>query len=198
VTNGDASTQEDAWGQVWRVDVAKSFSHETGGDEVVMEFEGVSEVPEEAAVCLVDRRLGSMTDLRTTSTYRFYQGRKGWAADNDARFALIVGNDEFIVNDGSVPALPTRTRLRQNYPNPFNPSTIIRYEIATASDVSLLVFDASGARVRELYRGPRRRGVYEVAWDAKNDAGRTVASGIYFCRLEAGDTIETRKMLLLK
>jgi hypothetical protein len=195
----DGETPHDAWGQVWQFDVQKNFTKEKAGDEVTLNFEGLSEVSPEASICLVDQWVGSVTDLRATPVYRFFQGKKERTIkEDDARFSLVVGNETFVALGGRLPALPIRTKLHQNYPNPFNPSTIIRYEIAQASPVSIRIYDASGSRVRDLYSGHRTPGVYEVGWDARNDAGQFVASGIYFCRFEAGQTIETRKMLLLK
>ncbi len=97
-----------------------------------------------------------------------------------------------------LPGSPARTSLRGNRPNPFNPVTIIRYEIAEAAPVAIRVYDVSGARVRDLYVGNRQPGAYEVTWNATDDAGHPVASGIYFCRMTAGQMTETRKMLLIK
>jgi hypothetical protein len=198
-TFDSGTLQQDAWGHVWRFDVRKNFTRETAGDEVMVTFEGIADVPQEASMYLVDNKVGSVTDLRVTDTYRFYQGKKDRAIiEDDARFSLIVGNEPFVVNGGRLPAVPSRTHLHQNYPNPFNPVTIIRYELAEASHVSIRIFDASGARVRDLFHGFRLPGVYEIGWDAKNESGHSVATGIYFCRFEAGQTIETRKMLLIK
>jgi hypothetical protein len=143
--------------------------------------------------------VGSATDLHSAASYRFYQGKKDRTSiEDEARFTLVVGNEPFVANGGRLPALPIRTCLHQNHPNPFNPATIIRYEIAKASHVSIRIFNVSGARVRDLYSGFRPPGVYEVGWDARNETGLAVATGIYFCRFEAGRTIETRKMLLIK
>jgi hypothetical protein len=93
---------------------------------------------------------------------------------------------------------PEQTVLRGNRPNPFNPVTVIRYEIARAAPVTIQIFDAAGTRVRDLYAGTREPGIYDVPWGGIDDAGRPVASGIYFCRLVAGQVTDTRKMLLLK
>lgn len=195
----EGEAPRDAWGQVWHFDVQKNFTKAKAGDEVTLTFEGLAEVSPEASIYLVDHWVGSVTDLRATPVCRFFQRKKERIMREDkARFSLVVGNETFVAHGGKLPALPIRTRLRQNYPNPFNPCTIIRYEIAQASLVSIRIYDASGVRVRNLYSGYRTPGVYEVGWDARNDSGQRVATGIYFCRFEAGQTIETRKMLLLK
>ena len=94
--------------------------------------------------------------------------------------------------------LPSALALDQNFPNPFNPSTTITFTLPERSTVDLVVYDAQGRRVRTLVRGTAAAGVNEVAWDGRNSAGETVASGIYFYRMRVGSDVFTRKMLLLK
>jgi hypothetical protein len=88
--------------------------------------------------------------------------------------------------------------LEQNMPNPFNPMTTIKYSIAQDTDVSLMVYDVSGQRVRTLVDNHQRADVYKVTWDGINDSGQRVASGMYFYKLVAGKFVQTRKMVLLK
>ena len=125
--------------------MAKNFSDERAGDEVSLEFAGVERVPAHARVYLIDGKLKRMIDLRERSRYRFYEGVRALLSDeNNARFKLIVGSERFASRHQDLP--PTHTALAQNYPNPFNPSTIIRYEIATAGPVTLAVYNVTGAR----------------------------------------------------
>jgi hypothetical protein len=93
---------------------------------------------------------------------------------------------------------PGRTSLAQNYPNPFNPGTTIAYTLASATRVRIDVYDIRGGRVATLLDGPRDGGAGEVTWNGRDEAGRAVASGVYFYRLTAGSVIETRRMVLLK
>ncbi|MEN8005727.1 MAG: endonuclease [Candidatus Krumholzibacteriota bacterium] len=88
--------------------------------------------------------------------------------------------------------------LHQNVPNPFNPSTTIKYELESAGQVDLQVFDLAGRLVRTLYSGSEAAGQHEKVWMGRDQAGRTVATGVYFYRLHAGDEVETRRMLLAK
>jgi hypothetical protein len=129
----------------------------------------------------------------------FFEGKRDFVAnESQARFVLLVGSEEFADARESELLSPTRTFLHGNRPNPFNPVTIIRYEVAEPVDVAIRVYDVRGAHVRDLYVGNRQPGIYEVSWNATNEGGQPVASGIYFCRLTAGRVTETRKMLLLK
>jgi hypothetical protein len=98
------------------------------------------------------------------------------------------------VGDG--PRVPAT--LHANHPNPFNPSTTIRYELAAADNVRLRVFDATGRLVRTLVDAREGAGAHDVTFDGRDDAGRPMASGVYFYRLDAGSTTQTRKMVLLK
>jgi len=98
---------------------------------------------------------------------------------------------------------PQRTVLLANYPNPFNPETWIPYQLAVASDVSISIYSADGQLVRMLALGHQPVGVYEsrvraAYWDGRNTVGESVASGVYFYTLTAGDFTATRKMLILK
>jgi hypothetical protein len=187
-------------GHLWRFDVAKNFSDETAGDEVIVEVTGIEGVPEEAQIYLVDRKLDQLLDLREESRYRFFQGRREFVTrDEDARFLLLVGSEDFVAGHGEdLPKLPTQTVLHQNYPNPFNPSTIIRYELAQPGHVEIRIYDVTGALVKILESRERQPGRYEVGWSAENERGERVASGVYFYRLRTSDVMQTRKMLLLK
>lgn len=88
--------------------------------------------------------------------------------------------------------------LEQNYPNPFNPSTVIRYQLAANSTVSLEIHNLSGQRVRTLVSGHVSAGQHEVVWDGRNNAGRTVAGGVYFCRLQSGGFVQQRKLVMIR
>ena len=98
---------------------------------------------------------------------------------------------------------PERTDVFTNYPNPFNPETWIPYHLAEAAEVSVRIYDATGALVRTLVFGHQPADIYQersraAYWDGKNAFGESVASGLYFYTLTAGDFTATRKMLIRK
>ena len=93
---------------------------------------------------------------------------------------------------------PAALALGQNHPNPFNPRTTISFGLAEAGPATLAVYDVGGRRVRTLVSGSLAAGQHHVVWDGRGDAGRALASGVYFYRLEAGGEVLGRKMLLLK
>ncbi len=88
--------------------------------------------------------------------------------------------------------------LEQNYPNPFNPSTTISYDLSEAGKMKLNVFDVRGKHVAELVQGYSPAGHYEIRWDGRDGLGELVETGVYFCRLEAGEYSQTVKMVYMK
>ncbi len=93
---------------------------------------------------------------------------------------------------------PRRTALHQNYPNPFNPTTVIPFEIARRTHVTLRIYNVAGQLVRTLVDDALDARAYRISWDGRNDAGHGVSSGVYFYRLEAGDYRAVRKLVLMK
>lgn len=100
---------------------------------------------------------------------------------------------------------PERFVLRSNYPNPFNPTTTIEFGVPAEAHVTVRVFTMLGVQVRTLANGIYQPGFYSLTWDATNDRGLEVATGMYFYRLEAqpikeGEKpfVQVRKMLFVK
>ena len=99
--------------------------------------------------------------------------------------------------------IPEETALLHNYPNPFNPETWIPYQLAESAEVTLTIYDMNGQLVRRLEVGHQVAGMYRnrsraAYWDGRNQLGESVASGLYFYTLTAGEFSATRRMLILK
>ena len=99
--------------------------------------------------------------------------------------------------------IPEETALLVNYPNPFNPETWIPYQLAESAEVTLTIYDTNGQLVRHLALGHQAAGIYRsrsraAYWDGRNQLGESVASGLYFYTLTAGEFTATRRMLILK
>ncbi len=88
---------------------------------------------------------------------------------------------------------PKQFALEQNYPNPFNPTTTISYQLPVASTVTLKVYDVLGREVMTLVNGKQEAGVYNLSLN-----GATLSSGVYFYRLQSGNFVQTKKMMLVK
>jgi hypothetical protein len=102
------------------------------------------------------------------------------------------------VDDDEGRSTPAASAIRSMFPNPFNPVTRITFDIGARTAVELSIYDVSGRRVATLVREELEAGRYEAVWNGRATGGRTAASGVYFCRLEAGGAVETRKMVLLR
>ncbi len=119
--------------------------------------------------------------------------------------SLLAGNDESdglfaieeITTGGDTPPRFVNT-LEQNFPNPFNGTTTISYAVADPCMVELTIFNPAGQLVRRLERRNREAGRYEVVWNGRDDTGRGVSSGVYFCRIAAGGFHYTRKIIYLR
>jgi hypothetical protein len=92
-----------------------------------------------------------------------------------------------------IPSQPTKFTLMQNYPNPFNAQTTINYEVPSAGDVTLSIYNILGERVDLINAGYQASGSHALVWDSKG-----LGSGLYFYQLRAGHTNMIKKMMLLK
>jgi hypothetical protein len=93
---------------------------------------------------------------------------------------------------------PLVASLAQNFPNPFNPTTTISYDLPEASKVTLTVYDLTGRTIRTLTDTHKPAGSFTDQWNGMNDLGNLVSTGVYFCRIQAGDYSKTIKMVYLK
>ncbi|MEE2659407.1 MAG: M4 family metallopeptidase [Candidatus Latescibacterota bacterium] len=108
-----------------------------------------------------------------------------------------------VEEEGDERPLPESVVLEQNYPNPFNSSTTIHYQVPVATAVRIEVFDVLGRRVRELVNDAEHAaGAHTVMWDGWDDVGRSVASGVYVCRMEVTrgtrKQVQSRRMALVQ
>ncbi len=94
--------------------------------------------------------------------------------------------------------LPLTYALGQSYPNPFKDNVTIAYQLPEEVPVSLKVFNVTGQVVRELASGKQKAGFYNAVWDGKDGSGRSVSSGIYFYRLDAGGFTKTNKLVVVR
>ncbi|HPM36567.1 MAG TPA: T9SS type A sorting domain-containing protein [candidate division Zixibacteria bacterium] len=113
-------------------------------------------------------------------------------------FALFTTKSPVGVEDELESPLPYRFEVSQNYPNPFNPTTTIEYSVPVRSQVTIEIFNVLGQQVRTLVNEPQSAGSYRVEWNGSDKAGNSVSTGVYLYRFQAGDVVQTKKMLLIK
>ncbi len=128
------------------------------------------------------------------------QGIMTWSPYNDdtswqsPKFWLNTWTEGIVVGIGDdLAGIPETYKLEQNYPNPFNPSTTIVYRLPQASDVTLVIYNALGQKVKTLINEKQNAGTYNITFNPKD-----LATGVYFYRLKANDFSQVRKMLLMK
>jgi len=162
-----------------------------------------------------DMSIDSSRTGRETSIQMYHWGAAGWefvggtldtannivhaAVSESGVYALfssdILTDVESVVDDG---ALPYAFALSQNHPNPFNPVTTIEYHLPRRSNVRIDIYNLIGQKVRTLVDGEESAGSYSITWDGTSSSGEAISTGVYFYRFQAGDHVETKKMLLLK
>jgi hypothetical protein len=150
-------------------------------------------------------------DLTTNAFYAGFRLNK----QDEGNFIYIAGrpyrfnaaasytNYDFIIDNWMVTAptgveedeqiTPDKFALLQNYPNPFNPSTKITYNIPQRSNVSLRIYDVLGKEIATLVNEQKEAGTYNIQFDASK-----LSSGVYIYSIQAGDFLESRKMVLMK
>ena len=108
----------------------------------------------------------------------------------------IMNNSTISTDDGSLG--PESYTLHQNYPNPFNPITTISYDIPEDALVNITIYDMMGRVVSNLVSSQQNAGYKSIQWNATNNTGQPVSAGLYLYTIQAGDYIQTKKMVLLK
>ena len=124
----------------------------------------------------------------------YYQMSAVDFAGNESPFTLpnqVTGTQD-------LPTKPLNYALQQCVPNPFNPRTTISYALPVDAFVKLNVYATNGRFVTSLVSEQKPSGTHEVVWDGRDRFGHRVATGVYLYRLQAGDFIETRRMVLIK
>jgi hypothetical protein len=121
----------------------------------------------------------------TTSNYRALIGY--WLPEGE----VGVREQAYSPNQG-----PLVTHLYFPFPTPFVRRVAIRYSLAADGPVSLAVHDITGRVVRQLCASSVKRGAYSVTWDGRDNAGRTLPAGVYFCKFAAGDYLATQKLVV--
>ena len=148
----------------------------------------------------------------TTGTLRFYVDPVADDLAEGEEFIRLLGAIDGLAGDAVQIVLsdseaakvvaqvqPVAFTLANNFPNPFNPATTIQYALPQAADVELVVYNAVGQPVRTLVAQHQHAGHYAVEWDATDDRGYSLSSGMYLYRLQAGGEFrEVKKMLLLR
>ncbi|MCB5271504.1 MAG: T9SS type A sorting domain-containing protein [Candidatus Cloacimonetes bacterium] len=101
-------------------------------------------------------------------------------------------------NNHQSPGIPEITTLKTVYPNPFNPSTTISYGLDKAAAVSIRIYNSRGQMVREINEGNKAAGNFSLVWNGDDDRGKSLPTGVYYIRMQAGDKSFSKKAVLMK
>ena len=132
-------------------------------------------------------------EYAATATYSAGTGTFGdlFMAVSEIDLGEVLANDDVLLG-------PDSYTLNQNYPNPFNPSTDISFDAGVSGEISLVIYDILGNKVKTLVSGFMTPGNYVVSWDGTDNNGNNVSSGIYvYTLITSGQTI-SKRMLLVK
>ncbi|MDP4268230.1 MAG: T9SS type A sorting domain-containing protein [Bacteroidota bacterium] len=166
-------------GKICTSTIDKQWSYKPSG----VQYPPVWPLPENLAY--------SNTTLKSAGSDGFAVGDLNWFPSQKAQWLTDVKVDK-----GA--KVPTTFSLSNAYPNPFNPTTNIQFNIAKSENVKLVVFNILGQQVKTLMNGELKAGSYTATWNGKDEFGNSVASGIYFYRLESQSFNATKKMILMK
>ncbi|MFA4839289.1 MAG: FlgD immunoglobulin-like domain containing protein, partial [Candidatus Neomarinimicrobiota bacterium] len=154
------------------------------------------------------RESGSLVFRTNTETALFYDTQGKIASAGETRLCTLPENcavQSVIVSDllgnpvqAAIRRLPTQFSVSRNYPNPFNSQTTIRYDLPTDASVQMMIYDIRGHKIRTLENGFKPAGYHQAVWNGKDDAGRDVASGIYFFQMISETHRKTMKLMLVK
>jgi hypothetical protein len=110
----------------------------------------------------------------------------------------IIENTLSSISRNEAGIIPGNFALFQNYPNPFNPRTTIGFQLPKATHVDVSIFSLLGEKVLMLLDGFKEAGYYQIDWNGTDRSGHKVATGVYFYRIQAGEFVESKKMILAK
>ncbi|MEC9448438.1 MAG: LamG-like jellyroll fold domain-containing protein [Candidatus Neomarinimicrobiota bacterium] len=126
--------------------------------------------------------------------------------DHNSGYATQVGvwpsisfsGESVLAIDEEKNILPKQFALHDNYPNPFNPNTTIRFDLPKEIDVSIIIFNLLGQKVKTIDKSQMNAGFHSITWNGTNDHGAQVSAGMYLYQLRTSDFVKTKKMVLLK
>ncbi len=175
-------------GQQWQI-VLKANSRKS----ITLGWQQSGTLPDKQKLYIFDQT--TQAPLKAENgEYTLSSGLKG-----ERRFKVILGTEAYALNNSDgIPLVPVDYELKQNYPNPFNPETVIPFQLSVKSNVKIEVFNILGHKIKTLHNSTLSTGSHQVTWDGSNDAGNSVAAGMYFYRIQAGSFQAVKKMILIR
>ena len=178
-------------GHIWEFHIASNKREQA----VDLSFRSLKALPESFEIKLIDEEASMTIDLVQDSTYTFQFSKN----EEIRHFKIYAGDPEFMqTQEGELATLPKHSEPVRNFPNPFNGKTVISYELKNDTEVDLAIYNLLAQKVRQLRSGFQEKGFYQISWDARDDNGRELGTGVYIIRLETNDLSYTRKMVYMR
>jgi hypothetical protein len=179
------------------------YLEKTGNGEYALDYPDVGGLPYYAGIYAVGVNDGGYPIRTMWFGFSFQYVREVEVTVPMMRNRVVRDVVEWMENDVNseyteADDVPKVNTLSQNFPNPFNPTTTIKFGLRSKSNVSIKIYDVAGRLVKTLVNEMRDAGRYEVTWDGTNNHNSTVASGVYFYKMNTNEFEQTKKMVLLR
>ena len=180
----------------------------TEEEEVTLSY-NLEYLPEHITILITNNTSGEILNVADVNEITFSTVEKGsfpllgnegvssYPQLGSSHFTINIIYNELIINEQEN-LIPIQYALHQNYPNPFNPITTISYDIPKHSYVSIIIYDMMGREITRLVEQNQSSGFKSVLWNATDKYGKKVSAGLYLYKIQTGEYIDTKKMILLK
>ena len=121
----------------------------------------------------------------------------GYATLHSVWPSISFSSESMLAIDEERNTLPKQFALHDNYPNPFNPNSTIRFDLPKDIDVSIIIYNLLGQKVKTIDKSQMNAGFHSITWNGTNNYGAQVSAGMYFYQLRTSDFVKTKKMVLL-
>ncbi|MDZ7358276.1 MAG: choice-of-anchor D domain-containing protein [candidate division KSB1 bacterium] len=181
-------------GCAWPLEL--DYSLERPDRNMIIRFAPVTELPPGWRMFLFDESQDVAIDLQSNSTIVL----NPIAGKNvSVYYKLVIGTEAFLRNNSNdIPLVPLEFELFQNYPNPFNAATTISFNLPKRMHVSLKIYNILGQLVKTLLDEEVKGGNHKIIWDATNDQGQMIATGVYIIQLRSQQNVAIKKLVVIK
>ena len=177
-------------GHIWDFSVTGTNYKEP----VTLDIHELTDLPPNLNLHLVDVDANISVNLNNTPTYSFLLQE----TKRTRHFKIIAGSKDFLDDHKEELTTVDTFELVQNYPNPFNGSTTIQYNLEKSMSISLSIYNLLGQKVRTIHSGIKEAGIHQFFWNATDDSGRELGTGIYILRIQTPDILSTKKMIYMR
>ncbi len=176
--------------------VVLEYELEKPDRNLIVSFNSITQLPANWRMVLFDENQDVAIDLQNNPTL-VLNALAGRQVKHN--YLLVVGTEAFLQkHSNEIPLVPLKFELLQNYPNPFNAATTISFNLPKRMHVSLKIYNILGQLVKTLVDEELRGGNHKLVWDATNDQGQLIATGVYIIQLRGQNDVAIKKLVVIK